>query len=102
MWGLQLELGRSQLVISLISGVSGHCYCYSTFSRYDAGHSSESLFAFIYNVAGIPVAAGILFPFWLAPQPDYCWNSDGISSVSVVTNAAQELQPKTLFNRLLY
>ena len=47
-------------------------------------------FAFVYNAVGVPIAAGVLYPFFR-----YCWRSSPIfaaaamsfSSVSVITNA---------------
>lgn len=54
-------------------------------------------FAFIYNVIGIPVAAGVLFPIfgWLL-NPIIAGAAMALSSVSVVSNALRlrNFQPK--------
>jgi P-type Cu+ transporter len=56
-------------------------------------------FAFIYNIAGIPIAAGILFPFfgWLL-NPIIAGAAMAFSSVSVLTNALRlrNFKPKVI------
>lgn len=49
----------------------------------------QNLFwAFIYNVIGIPVAAGVLFPLWgILLNPAFAGLAMAFSSVSVVTNS---------------
>jgi cation transport ATPase len=45
-------------------------------------------FAFIYNTLGIPVAAGVLFPFFgVLLSPIIAGASMSLSSVSVIANA---------------
>jgi len=48
------------------------------------------LFAFIYNAAGIPVAAGALYPFFgILLSPLIAAAAMTISSISVIINAAR-------------
>jgi Cu+-exporting ATPase len=45
-------------------------------------------FAFVYNAVGVPVAAGILYPFFgLLLSPIIAAAAMSLSSVSVITNA---------------
>ena len=45
-------------------------------------------FAFIYNVLGVPIAAGVLYPFFgLLLSPMIAAAAMSLSSVSVITNA---------------
>jgi Cu2+-exporting ATPase len=45
-------------------------------------------FAFVYNALGVPVAAGILFPFFgILLSPIIAAAAMSFSSVSVITNA---------------
>ena len=53
------------------------------------GNIRQNLFfAFIYNAAGVPIAAGILYPFFgLLPSPNIAAAAMALSSVSVIGNA---------------
>ncbi|WP_313340881.1 heavy metal translocating P-type ATPase [Stenotrophomonas sp.] len=44
-------------------------------------------FAFLYNGLGIPVAAGVLYPFGIALSPTFAAVAMSLSSVSVISNA---------------
>ncbi|MEK7339281.1 MAG: hypothetical protein AABZ92_01035, partial [Verrucomicrobiota bacterium] len=55
-------------------------------------------FAFIYNFAGIPIAAGILFPFFgLLLNPMIASAAMACSSVSVILNALRLKKILSLF-----
>jgi Cu+-exporting ATPase len=50
--------------------------------------SQNLLFAFVYNVVGIPVAAGALYPLWgILLNPMFAAAAMSLSSVSVIANA---------------
>jgi Cu+-exporting ATPase len=45
-------------------------------------------FAFVYNMVGVPIAAGVLYPFWgLLLNPMIASAAMTFSSVSVIANA---------------
>ena len=84
--------------ITLISGDLQGIVTAIQISRATIRNIRQNLFfAFIYNVAGIPIAAGILFPIfgWLL-NPIIAGGAMAFSSVSVVTNALRlrNFQPK--------
>lgn len=84
--------------ITLISGDLQGIVTAIQLSRATMQNIRQNLFfAFIYNVAGIPIAAGILFPIfgWLL-NPIIAGGAMALSSVSVVTNALRlrNFQPK--------
>jgi P-type Cu+ transporter len=86
--------------ITLISGDLQGIVTAIQLSRATIRNIRQNLFfAFIYNVAGIPIAAGVLYPFfgWLL-SPIIAGGAMAFSSVSVVTNALRlrNFQPKTL------
>ncbi len=45
------------------------------------------IFAFLYNILWIPLAAGVFINFWLMLKPEFAWLAMAMSSVSVVTNS---------------
>ncbi|XZN90228.1 MAG: heavy metal translocating P-type ATPase [Microcoleus sp.] len=84
--------------ITLISGDLQGIVTAIQLSRATMRNIRENLFfAFIYNIAGIPIAAGILYPIfgWLL-SPIIAGGAMAFSSVSVLTNALRlrNFQPK--------
>jgi Cu+-exporting ATPase len=52
-------------------------------------------FALVYNAAGVPVAAGILYPFLgILISPIFAAAAMSLSSVSVITNALRLARQK--------
>lgn len=58
-------------------------------SRATMGNIRQNLFlAFVYNAAGVPVAAGVLYPFFgLTLSPAIAAAAMALSSVSVISNS---------------
>jgi P-type Cu+ transporter len=86
--------------ITLISGDLQGIITAIQLSRATIRNIQQNLFfAFIYNIVGIPIAAGILFPVfgWLL-NPIIAGAAMAFSSVSVVTNALRlrNFQPKVM------
>lgn len=86
--------------ITLISGDLQGIVTAIQLSRATIRNIRQNLFfAFIYNVIGIPIAAGILFPLfgWLL-NPILAGAAMALSSISVVTNALRlrKFQPKVI------
>lgn len=85
--------------ITLISGDLQGIVTALQLSRATMRNIQQNLFfAFIYNIAGIPIAAGILYPLfgWLL-NPVIAGGAMAFSSVSVVTNALRlrDFQPQS-------
>ncbi|MCT7950327.1 heavy metal translocating P-type ATPase [Ancylothrix sp. C2] len=87
--GTGTDIAISASDITLISGDLMGIVTAIQLSRATMKNIRQNLFfAFVYNTAGIPIAAGVLYPFtgWLL-NPIYAAVAMALSSVSVVTNA---------------
>ncbi len=75
--------------ITLVSGALGGLVTAVTLSRSTMRNIRQNLFlAFVYNGVGIPVAAGVLYPFFgIRLSPIIAAAAMALSSLSVVTNA---------------
>jgi len=87
--GTGTDIAIASSDVTLISGDLKGIVTAIQLSRATLTNIRQNLFfAFIYNIIGIPIAAGILFPFtgWLL-NPIIAGGAMAFSSVSVVTNA---------------
>ncbi|MBB1254200.1 heavy metal translocating P-type ATPase [Streptomyces sp. OF3] len=77
--------------VTLISGSLGGVVTAVRLSRATMRNIRQNLFfALIYNTVGVPVAAGVLYPFWeVRLSPMIAAAAMAASSLSVVTNASR-------------
>jgi Cu+-exporting ATPase len=82
---IAIESAGVTLVRGELSGILGA----RRLSRATMGNIRQNLFfAFVYNLAGVPVAAGLLYPFFgILVSPMLAAAAMALSSVSVIANA---------------
>lgn len=87
--GTGTDIAMAASDITLVSGDLGGLVTAIALSRATLTNIRQNLFfAFIYNLIAIPVAAGILYPFWgLLLSPVVAGAAMALSSLSVVGNA---------------
>ena len=87
--GTGTDVAMESAGVTLIKGDLGGIVRARRLSRATLGNIRQNLFfAFIYNVLGVPIAAGVLYPFYgLLLSPIIAAAAMSFSSVSVITNA---------------
>ena len=87
--GTGTDVAMESAGITLLGGDLGGIVRARKLSQATMSNIRQNLFfAFIYNAAGIPIAAGILYPnFGILLSPMLAGAAMSLSSVSVITNA---------------
>jgi Cu+-exporting ATPase len=87
--GTGTDVAMESAGVTLIKGDLGGIVRARRLSRATLGNIRQNLFfAFIYNVLGVPIAAGVLYPFFgLLLSPIIAAAAMSFSSVSVISNA---------------
>ncbi|MFG1431603.1 heavy metal translocating P-type ATPase [Xanthobacter sp. V2C-8] len=87
--GTGTDIAMESAGITLLKGdLLGICHARSLSRATMANIRRNLLFAFVYNAAGVPIAAGILYPvIGLLLSPMVAAAAMALSSVSVITNA---------------
>ena len=90
--GTGADVAMESAGVTLLKGdLRGHRRARASCRRRRCATSGRtSFFAFLYNAAGVPIAAGVLYPvFGLLLSPMVAAAAMALSSVSVVANAAR-------------
>jgi Cu+-exporting ATPase len=87
--GTGTDVAMESAGVTLIKGDLGGIVRARRLSQATLSNIRQNLFfAFIYNVLGVPIAAGVLYPFFgLLLSPMIAAAAMSFSSVSVITNA---------------
>lgn len=87
--GTGTDVAMHSAQVTLVKGDLGGIVRARALSRATMTNIEQNLFfAFIYNVLGVPVAAGLLYPFvGMLLSPMLAALAMSLSSVSVITNA---------------
>ena len=87
--GTGTDIAMESAAVTLVKGDLGAIVRARRLSRQTMANIRQNLFfAFVYNAAGVPIAAGVLYPvFGLLLSPVIAAAAMSFSSVSVIGNA---------------
>ena len=87
--GTGTDVAMESAGVTLVKGDLGGIARARRLSRLTMSNIKQNLFfAFVYNAAGVPIAAGVLYPaFGLLLSPMIAAAAMSLSSVSVISNA---------------